>query len=74
MVKHITSHQVAIIGAEGVANCGALVTRAFQCQALHAAVLVFVHSVTGEALRFEAPVPPNMAGLTRALNDLPEDA
>ena len=46
------------------------VTRAFQRQSLNAAVLVFLHSVTGEALRFEAPGPRNMADLTRALNDL----
>jgi 23S rRNA pseudouridine1911/1915/1917 synthase len=50
------------------------VTRAFQYQALHAAVLGFVHSFTGKALRFEAPVPSNMTGLTRALNDLPKVA
>jgi 23S rRNA pseudouridine1911/1915/1917 synthase len=50
------------------------VTRAFQCQSLHASVLGFVHSVTGEALRFKAPVSPNMTGLIRALNDPPKDA
>ena len=44
------------------------------CQALHAAMLGFVHSVTGEALRFEAPVPPNLVGLIRALKDQPKDA
>lgn len=32
-------------------------------QALHAAVLGFVHPVTGEKLRFETPLPPDMAGL-----------
>jgi 23S rRNA pseudouridine1911/1915/1917 synthase len=32
-------------------------------QALHAAVLGFAHPVTGERLRFEAPVPPPFAGL-----------
>lgn len=74
MVKHITSDQVSIIGVDRVANAALSVTRAFQCQALHAGVLSFVHSVTGEALRFGAPVPPNMAGLIRALNDLPKDA
>ncbi|HWA63792.1 MAG TPA: RluA family pseudouridine synthase [Caulobacteraceae bacterium] len=36
-------------------------------QALHAAVLGFVHPVTGEALRFETPLPPDMAALERAL-------
>ena len=36
-------------------------------QALHAAVLGFVHPVTGETLRFESPLPPDMATLERAL-------
>ncbi|HMP61797.1 MAG TPA: RluA family pseudouridine synthase [Phenylobacterium sp.] len=36
-------------------------------QALHAAVLGFVHPVTGETLRFESPLPADMAALERAL-------
>ncbi|ATC34030.1 RluA family pseudouridine synthase [Caulobacter vibrioides] len=36
-------------------------------QALHAAVLGFVHPITGEALRFETPPPPDMAALEVAL-------
>jgi 23S rRNA pseudouridine1911/1915/1917 synthase len=36
-------------------------------QALHAAVLGFTHPVTGETLRFEAPLPPDMARLVAAL-------
>lgn len=39
-------------------------------QALHAAVLGFVHPVTGEALRFETPPPPDMGDLERALEAL----
>jgi 23S rRNA pseudouridine1911/1915/1917 synthase len=39
-------------------------------QALHAAVLGFVHPVTGEALRFEAPPPPDMAQLEAILSGL----
>jgi 23S rRNA pseudouridine1911/1915/1917 synthase len=39
-------------------------------QALHAAVLGFVHPVTGEALRFETPLPPDMDGLEARLSDL----
>ena len=39
-------------------------------QALHAAVLGFRHPVTGEALRFESPLPPDMATLERLLTDL----
>jgi 23S rRNA pseudouridine1911/1915/1917 synthase len=32
-------------------------------QALHAAILGFVHPITGEALRFETPLPADMAAL-----------
>ena len=39
----------------------------FPRQALHAAVLGFTHPVSGEALRFEAPLPADMARLIRAL-------
>ena len=40
---------------------------AFPRQALHAQTLGFVHPVTGEALRFEAPLPEDMAALIAAL-------
>jgi 23S rRNA pseudouridine1911/1915/1917 synthase len=36
---------------------------AFPRQALHAAVLGFVHPVTGATLRFESPLPPDMGHL-----------
>ena len=36
-------------------------------QALHAAVLGFVHPVTGETLRFESPLPEDMAQLEQLL-------
>ncbi len=39
-------------------------------QALHAAVLGFVHPVTGETLRFETPLPPDMAALQAKLETL----
>jgi 23S rRNA pseudouridine1911/1915/1917 synthase len=39
-------------------------------QALHAAVLGFRHPVTGEVLRFETPLPPDMARLETALRAL----
>ena len=39
-------------------------------QALHAAVLGFVHPVTGEELRFESTPPPDMAALEARLSDL----
>jgi 23S rRNA pseudouridine1911/1915/1917 synthase len=39
----------------------------FPRQALHAAVLGFDHPVTGEALRFAAPMPADMVALAQAL-------
>ena len=39
-----------------------------QRQALHAAVLGFRHPITGETLRFETPLPPDMATLERLLS------
>jgi 23S rRNA pseudouridine1911/1915/1917 synthase len=41
--------------------------RALDRQALHAAVLGFEHPVTGETLRFESPLPADMARLLTAL-------
>ena len=41
-------------------------------QALHAARLGFVHPITGEALRFEAPLPGDMATAWAALEKLAE--
>jgi 23S rRNA pseudouridine1911/1915/1917 synthase len=39
-------------------------------QALHAAVLGFVHPITGETLRFETPLPADMAALQKSLEAL----
>ncbi|CAN7197187.1 RluA family pseudouridine synthase [Phenylobacterium sp. LjRoot219] len=39
-------------------------------QALHAAVLGFRHPTTGETLRFESPLPPDMAKLEQMLGEL----
>jgi 23S rRNA pseudouridine1911/1915/1917 synthase len=41
----------------------------FARQALHAAVLGFIHPVTGAALRFESALPADMAGLLVELRD-----
>jgi 23S rRNA pseudouridine1911/1915/1917 synthase len=41
--------------------------RAFPRQALHAAVLGFVHPVSGEQMRFEAPLPADMEDLLALL-------
>ena len=49
----------------------------FSRQALHAAVLGFVHPVSGAALRFESPLPDDLASLLDALrgarDDMPDD-
>jgi len=42
---------------------------AFPRQALHAATLGFRHPVSGQELRFEAPMPDDMANLTTKLGD-----
>ncbi|TAJ68898.1 MAG: RluA family pseudouridine synthase [Phenylobacterium sp.] len=39
-------------------------------QALHAAVLGFVHPITGETMRFESPLPEDMARLEQLLGRL----
>jgi len=49
-------------------EAGAAAARAFPRQALHAATLGFTHPVTGDRLSFEAPVPPDMAGLLAVLD------
>ncbi|MDG2519953.1 RluA family pseudouridine synthase [Caulobacter segnis] len=49
---------------EAIASAG--LTR----QALHAAVLGFVHPITGETLRFETSLPADMAALEAALGTL----
>ncbi|WP_127114202.1 RluA family pseudouridine synthase [Shimia sediminis] len=54
--------------AEKAIGAGALAAvQAFPRQALHAAVLGFEHPVSGEMMRFEAPLPEDMAGLIEAL-------
>jgi 23S rRNA pseudouridine1911/1915/1917 synthase len=47
------------------------VARALDRQALHAAVLAFTHPVTGERLRFEAPLPPDLQAALAALRPPP---
>ena len=46
---------------------GAEALAAFPRQALHAATLGFVHPVTGETLKFEAPLPQDMRDLLTVL-------
>jgi 23S rRNA pseudouridine1911/1915/1917 synthase len=57
--------------AEGPhADEAAAAVAAFPRQALHAAVLGFKHPVTGEELRFESPLPADMAALVAILRKL----
>ena len=53
--------------AKALGEDGAAAAKAFPRQALHAATLGFVHPVSGESLRFESPLPPDMAELLRRL-------
>lgn len=48
----------------------AVVAAGLKRQALHAAVLGFIHPVTGQALRFESPLPADMAQLEAILSAL----
>jgi len=57
-------------GAPAAPVKAAIVELGFARQALHAAVLGFVHPITGETLRFETPLPPDMAALEAALEAL----
>ena len=62
------------IKAEGAGEAFIAATsaaRTFPRQALHAASLGFGHPVTGEALRFEAAMPEDMAALVEALRGMP---
>jgi 23S rRNA pseudouridine1911/1915/1917 synthase len=45
----------------------AMADSGLQRQALHAAILGFVHPVTGEALLFETGLPADMAALEKSL-------
>ena len=57
-------------GAPAAPVKAALTEIGFSRQALHAAVLGFVHPITRELLRFETPLPPDMAALEAALEAL----
>jgi len=62
---------VSALGSGPGRDAGFEAARAFPRQALHAAVLGFVHPITKEALRFEAPLPEDMQHLIAALRRLP---
>ncbi len=57
-------------GAPAAPVKAVLTETAFARQALHAALLGFVHPVTGETLRFETPLPPDMAAVEAGLEAL----
>mgnify|MGYP005847276067 CR=1 FL=1 len=57
------------LSQKAVSPGSAAAVAAFRRQALHAAVLGFVHPVTGAALRFEVPMPGDMADLVDRLRD-----
>lgn len=52
---------------KALGEAGAAAITEFPRQALHAATLGFTHPVTGEALQFEAPLPPDMEALLASL-------
>ena len=55
------------LAAKSLSQAGIEAVQRFPRQALHAAVLGFVHPVTGENVRFEAPMPDDMTDLVAAL-------
>jgi 23S rRNA pseudouridine1911/1915/1917 synthase len=65
---HLSAHGLPLLGDEtyGQAAGGAF-ARGLGRPALHAAVLGFVHPVSGERLRFEAPLPADLVALEQTL-------
>jgi 23S rRNA pseudouridine1911/1915/1917 synthase len=67
---HLSAHGLPLLGDEtyggAAARAGAL-ARALGRPALHAALLGFTHPGTGERLRFEAPLPADLAALEERL-------
>lgn len=59
------------LNAKVVSEAAVEAARSFPRQALHAATLGFAHPVTGEELRFAAPMPEDMAGLIETLRTTP---
>lgn len=55
------------LSVKAVSSVGLAAVDAFPRQALHAAVLGFTHPVTGDNIRFEAPLPEDMSALIEAL-------
>jgi 23S rRNA pseudouridine1911/1915/1917 synthase len=57
-------------GAPALAVREVIAAAHLERQALHAAVLGFRHPITGEALRFETPLPEDMRALEEGLSEL----
>ncbi|WP_289043560.1 RluA family pseudouridine synthase [uncultured Aliiroseovarius sp.] len=55
------------LNVKAIGEAGAQAARNFPRQALHAATLGFEHPVTGENLRFDAPLPADMVALIETL-------
>jgi 23S rRNA pseudouridine1911/1915/1917 synthase len=55
------------LAVKNLSEAGVQAVRDFPRQALHAAVLGFIHPATGENLRFESPLPQDMQDLIAAL-------
>lgn len=55
------------LSAKSLSPAAITAVQDFPRQALHAAVLGFVHPVTGDAMRFEAPLPDDMTELISVL-------
>jgi len=55
------------LNVKAAGEAAAQAARAFPRQALHAATLGFIHPVTQEAMRFEAPLPDDMNSLIETL-------
>ena len=55
------------LGVKAVGEAAVAAAGSFPRQALHAATLGFIHPVTGEELRFEAPLPDDFAQLIAVL-------
>ncbi|MGE3142789.1 MAG: RluA family pseudouridine synthase [Hyphomonadaceae bacterium] len=59
-----------LAGAGAAIEAAKAAAREFPRQALHAAVLGFVHPASGQPMRFESPLPADMAALLMALRAL----
>ena len=69
--KGVVAKYVGRVEARGLDPARRAALTGFPRQALHAALLGFRHPVTGAALRFESPMPADMAALVALFGDQP---